>query len=189
MNTNRITAAPAAKHSGPAAWVAILMLPAMLAGGCSGDPNDGYSNAPLYRQDVKTVAVPVWNVSKDVYHREVEFRLTEAIKKQVPYKIAPDASKADTVLEGTVERIDQTVLSFNPDTSDPREKEIIMTISFTWRDLRNGKVLAKKSSFAVKGNYISHSPFNEDFFLGSEDAINTIARRIVEQMEAQWGKK
>lgn len=146
----------------------------------------GYQMGMPYRKDVRTVAVPVWTRGKDVYRRDVEKRLTEALIKriqlQTPYAIAP-VSQADSKLTGSIEVIAQQVLSKNTDTGEAREREVTFVVSFLWVDLRNGKELAVRKRFRASGKYISEDPFNEDFFEGSEDAINEIAQRIVEQMQ------
>ena len=143
-----------------------------------------------YREGVTTIAVPLWNRGKDVYRRDVEIRLTEALQKRIaantPYSIT-SRSHADTLLEGTIDRIDQTVLSFNPDNSAPREQEIRLTVSFTWTDLRTGKVLVRRAGYSVTATYIPPPGFNEDFFLGSEAVLDKLARQIVDQMEKPWG--
>ena len=165
------------------ARMAAVAAAALALAGC------GYSTQSLYPDDVTSVDVPVWTVGKDVYRRGLEMRLTEAIKKRIsldtPFKIATKGT-ADTQLTGTIERIDQRVLSTNPDTGRPRELEITITVSFNWTDLRSGKVRKSCPDFHVAGTYIPPAPFGEDFFQGSEDVIDELARRIVEQMEAPW---
>ena len=182
---------------------------AVVAPGCSGDPKLGYTMKSLYRDDVKSVAVPMWTRGRHVYRREVEMRLTEALVKRIqltPYKVT-EKPRADTILEGKIERIEQQVLSKNPDTGRPHELEATFVLSFTWTDLRTGKVLAKESNFKVAGTYSPEEPLGdgyfqerrnlapamarrapekEDFFLGSEDVINRAARLVVEKMEAEW---
>ncbi|MBI5726016.1 MAG: hypothetical protein HZA50_18800 [Planctomycetes bacterium] len=168
----------------------------MIACGCdstvrSGSSDDsgvfGYTTDSPYRKNVRSVFVPIWKVGREVYRRQVEYRLTEALKKQIlmtDYKIS-DKPRADTELTGTIERIDQRVLSFNPDSGDPRETEVTIVVSFTWTDLRTGEVLAERKNFSVADKYFPEKPLNEDFFQGSEQAINNLANRIVEQME-RW---
>lgn len=169
----------------------LTLLPLLSLGmlaGC-GDGHGGYTMRSPYRGDVKTVAVPIWARGKEVYRRELEFRLTEAIVKQIElgtkYKVA-SRDKADTLLEGTIENVTQRVLSVNPDTGLARDKELRLIVSFTWTDLRTGAVLAKRTRFAVASTYIPHDPLNEDFFQGSEDAMTRMAQRIVELMQEDW---
>jgi hypothetical protein len=174
--------------------------------GCSYDGESGYTTKSPYPENVHTVAVPIWNLGANVYRRGLEMRLTEALVKRIeldtPYKVT-DKSRADTILSGTIDTVEQRVLSYNPDSGYPREKEVTLVISFTWTDLRNGKTLVKKTNFRVAATYLPDDeffeenptqwpghykpyPFKEDFFQGSEDALNKMAIRIVEQMETPW---
>ncbi len=166
------------------------MLSAMSAPGClSDDPTVGYTARNQYRKGIRTVAVPIWTRGKDVYRRDVETRLTEALVKRIeldtPYKVT-DKQKADSLLTGTIERITQATLSFNPDTGQVRELEVAFTVTFKWKDLRTGDILVNRRNFRVADVYIPPDPFNEDFFRGSESLMESLARRIVETMEADW---
>jgi len=171
-------------------WVfSACLAAAALTGGCSTDPTRGYTLASQYDAGIKTVAVPIFTRAKDVFRREIEMRLTEAVIKKIeldtPYKVV-DKGRADTELRGTLELVSQRVLSNNPDTGLPREIEVTLTVSFTWTDLRSGKVIKQVQNLHQAGVYIPPSPLGEDFFQGSEDAVNRIAQRIVEQMESDW---
>ncbi|MBN1553688.1 MAG: hypothetical protein JXA11_03000 [Phycisphaerae bacterium] len=149
----------------------------------------GYSGQSQFRRNVHTIAVPIWTRGKDVYHREVEIRLTQALAKRVeldtPYKIT-NRQKADTLITGTIDRIEQATTSFNPDTGTPREIAVTFYVSFKWEDLRDGKVLVQKTNFPVSAVYLPSAPFNEDFFIGTEDLSDRLAKRIVETMESDW---
>ncbi len=167
------------------------ILSAILLPGClSDDPTVGYTARSQYRKGIQTVAVPIWTRGKNVYRRNVEIRLTQALVKRIeldtPYKVT-DKQKADTLLSGTIERIEQATLSFNPDTGRPREIEVAFTVAFKWEDLRTGDVIVDRRNFRVADVYIPPHPFNEDFFRGSESLMERLARRIVETMEADWG--
>lgn len=169
--------------------LALLGAMAMLQSGCSGSGRDGYTTVSQYPEDIRTVAVPIWTRSKDVYRRDLEMRITEAVAKRIqqdtPYRLASHED-ADTEITGEINQIDQQVLAFNPDTGRPQSMEIRLTVSFVWKDLRSGKILARKDRYKVVGVYIPPSPFDEDFFQGSEDVINQLARRVVEHMESEW---
>jgi hypothetical protein len=160
-----------------------------LAGGCSGDGKSGYTLASQYRDDIKTVAVDIFSRGKDVYRRELEFRLTEAIVKRIeqdtPYKVTVK-KRADTLLTGTINSVDQRILSYDSDTGKPRELELTLKISYTWSDLRTGKILVANKDFEVSGTYTYEAPLTEDFFQGSENVINRLAVRLVETMEKPW---
>lgn len=169
-----------------AGQIAIL---AVIAAGCCEDPNQGYTLRSQYRADIESVAVPIWTRGKDVYRRGVEIRLSEALQKRIaldtPYKITTKA-RADTMLTGTIDYIEQRVLSLNPDLGRARELELTISVSFKWTDLRNGKTIAEKSNVRAVGAYVPPDLFDEDFFIGSEEVINLLAKRIVEQMEKDW---
>ncbi len=161
----------------------LILAAAGILGGC------GYQVGGMYRENIKTVAVPMFTRGKDVYRRGLEMRLTEAVAKRIqqdtPYKIST-RDRSDTILTGTIENIRQQVMNTNPDTGEPRMLEITITVSFTWKDQRTREVLAEQPKLRVAGFYIPHSPVSEDFFQGSDDVINKLARRIVEHMEKEW---
>ncbi|HUS90780.1 MAG TPA: LptE family protein [Phycisphaerae bacterium] len=166
-----------------------LLAGALLTGGCSQDPTAGYTLNSQFPDDVKTVHVPIWHRGKNIYRRGLEFRLTEALIKRIeldtPYKVT-DRDRAHTELTGTIDLIPQRVLSNNPDTGQPREKEVTLVVSFAWTDLRTGRDRARRQNVRQAGTYIPPEPLSEDFFQGSEDVINRLAQRIVEQMAAEW---
>src|SRR3954470_5944977 len=70
-----------------------------------GEPSStsGYQWRSLYREDVRTVAVPIF--TNKTFRRGVEFQLTGAIVRQLeaksPYKVVPK-ERADTILEGEI---------------------------------------------------------------------------------------
>lgn len=148
-----------------------------------------YTTKNHYRPGIKTVAVPIWTRGKDVYRRDLEIELTEALVKQIeqdtPYKVTSEA-RADTKLTGRIVRIHQRVLSKSRETGWAIEVEATFVMAFTWTDLRTGEELEKRTNFRVAGTYLTTPPFREEFFQGSQAIINKAARRIVESMEAPW---
>ncbi len=164
-----------------------LALGAVL-GGCNADPTKNYTLASQYPDDVRTVAVQIFTRGPNVYRRGLEFRLTEAVIKHIElntnYKVV-DKEHADTEMTGTITGVSQRTMSMVKDVSNPREKEVLISASMQWQDLRSGDVL-RRSKVRAAGSYIPLEPFEEDFFQGSEDAIDKLARRIVEEMENEW---
>ena len=169
--------------------VTAIVSAAVLAGGCAKDGHSGYTMTDQYRPGIKTVAVDVWQRGKEVYRRDIEIRATEAVVKRIeqdtPYKVT-SKSRADTLLVGSIDDVEQRVLSFNPDTGLPRESELTLVASFTWTDLRTGKTIVERKKMRVSGVYTREDPITEDFFQGSENVINRVAQRVVEQMEQPW---
>ena len=171
--------------------LAVVLAAAGLAhlGGCSSDPHAGYTFQSPYPSTVKTVAVPMWNRGAPVYTRNLEMKLTEAVVKHIelltPYKVTEPA-RADTRLSGTIDLVQQQITSFDTDTGRAREKMVTITVSFVWQDLRTGKELVRRTRFRETGVFLPHAPLDEDLFQGYEDTVNRLARRIVEELEAEW---
>jgi len=165
---------------------ALCLLTVICVGGC------GYTAKDQFRTGISTVCVPIWTRGPDVYRRNLEFRLTQAIIKRIEldtkYKVI-GKNRADTLLTGSIDQISQATLSMNPDTGIPREMQVTFYVSFKWEDLRRNKTYVKKKNFTVATVYLPDAPFNEDFFRGSEDLMDKLARRIVETMEAEWGNE
>jgi len=90
--------------------VHLWLTPLLCICGCGyssvgGEPRagSGYQWRSLYREDVKTVAVPIFQNKS--FRRGVEFQLTQALVQQIeaksPYKVVPK-ERADTVLDGEI---------------------------------------------------------------------------------------
>jgi len=169
-------------------WLLAGILALAAAAGCHVDPSEGYTLDSQYPEDVKTVAVKMFTRGSSVYRRGLELRLTEAVVKHIefytPYKVVL-SDTADTELTGTITGISQRVMSMVKGVSSPRENEVVLTATMRWQDLRTGEV-RRRETLRAAGSYIPLEPFGEDFFQGSEDAINKLAKRIVEEMEEEW---
>jgi hypothetical protein len=175
-------------------FVFLSILSLLIAGGCgyssgpaatSGSRPGGYQWRSLYRPGIKTVAVETFT-SRD-FRRGEEFRLSTAIAKEIeaytPYKIAPRDS-ADTVLEGEIFSIRRPVLSSSGNGGVPNEQLFQITVNFTWKDLRTGKVLVSRQGFEQITAY--YPTLGEGSFLGSQTADEKLALAIVQQLEADW---
>jgi len=169
----------------------ILLLAVATTSGCAfgTDPTQGYTVRPHFPTNVKTIAVPIWTRGRDVYRRELEIRLTEAIIKRLKmvttYTVTAK-TRADTLLTGSLDSVEQRVMSVNPDTGRPNEMMVTLTVSFRWTDLRTGKILVERKEFTAEASYAPAERLVQDFFQGSEDAINRMAVRVVQQLEEPW---
>ena len=180
------------RYANRAAAAALLLLLAG-AGGC------GYTTQSLFPTEYRTIAIPTWQRGREVYRREWEFLLTEAIVKEVanrtPYKVV-DRKHADTLLTGKIIRISRQMLSRNPDTGLAREEEITIEVAFEWTNLRTGEVIKKVDRLPVSGTHVAEQGGNlptdpdvgTDFFRGAEGVVDRAARIIVEHLESPWGK-
>ena len=164
----------------------------LLLAGCGYQSNgsydanpSGYKWASLYREDVRTVAVPIFT-NRDFY-RGIEFALTEAVVKQMeahtPYRVAPQ-EKADTILEAEITNIDVPTLTRDVRTNLPQEQLYTMTINIRWKDLRTGRLLAERRNFQQTAPY--YSTLGESPFYGSQQAVEKMAIAIVQEMQADW---
>ena len=175
-----------------AAAVALAAGLAVSAGCANTDPTRGDTTASQYRTDVKTIAVPILRRGTGEYRRGIEIRLTEAIVKRIetdtPYKVVDRARPdCDSVLTGTLNWVKLHLMSIDTRYGKPREIQARLSIDFTWKSLRGpGEVFVERENFRVAAVYIGSGRFSEDFFVGSEDAINKAAQRIVEQLARPW---
>lgn len=163
-----------------------------LAGLLTGLCGCGYTVGRPFDPAVDSVAVQTVTRGPSVFRREIELRATEAIKKRIehdtPFALA-SKGRADTLLSVTLDMVTQSPLNYNPDTGVPRRQEVTFHVSMTWTDQRSGKVRAERENMLVSGSYLQHSPFEQGFFVGREEALNHLARRIVEEMEQiPWDK-
>jgi hypothetical protein len=144
-----------------------------------------YKWSSLYREDISTVAIPVF-ANKD-FRRGVEFGLTSSVVKQLeahsPYRVAP-RDRADTILEGEIVSIGLNTLSRDTRVAIPQEQLYVITINFRWKDLRSGRILLERR------NYQQTAPFygtlGEGEVTGGQSAIERLALAIVQEMQADW---
>jgi hypothetical protein len=144
-----------------------------------------YTTARPFPANVRTVYVEMFR-SKE-FRRDLEFQLTEAIQKRIlmdtDYKLA-DKNRADTMLSGQVLEVRQATLGTDFRRDLPRETQTTFIVSFRWKDLRTGTTLVDRPRFTQTVDYIR--PVGEDFFDASQEGLDDLAERIVEQMQSDW---
>jgi hypothetical protein len=145
----------------------------------------GYKAGFLQPANVHTVYVQVF--SSQEYRREIEYRLTEAIEKNIldhsPYRIGKK-DQADTILTGELKSVPVTLLGSDLDSSLPQLLQVVLVVDWTWKDRRTGDILHQERGMEQAGNYIPLA--NETSYTGTGEAINRMAKRIVERMESPW---
>lgn len=165
---------------------ALIFLVLLLCGcGMHSGDGDGWHWSSTYRQDIHSIAVPIFT-TRD-YHRGVEFQLTDALVKKIeeftPYKVEP-RERADTLLEGEIISIQTTTLQLDPYTATPQEEQYSIIVNFTWKDLHNGKVLMTRQNFQQTTSYFP--TLGEGQWVGSENTVDRLALGIVHEMEGAW---
>lgn len=171
----------------------LLLLAPLLLIGCadyqqSGDGGTGTSSyqwGSLYRQDVKTIAVPIFtNVD---FTRGDEFTLTKAlitqIEQRTPYKVV-NRDKADTILEGQITRVRLQTVSGERGSNLPQEQLYGVTVSFTWKDLRSGRVLVERRGFEQTAPF--YPTLGEGRETGAMNTDEQLALAIVQELQADW---
>ncbi len=145
----------------------------------------GYQWKSLYRDDVKTVAVPIF--ANRSFRRGVEFQLSKAIvnqlEAQTPYKVVP-RDRADTILEGEITDIFIRTFSADPRTGVPQDQFYLVRVNFTWKDLRTGKILTERRRFEQTATF--YPTLGEGQFIGAQQNVERLALAIVQELQADW---
>ncbi len=145
----------------------------------------GYRHDALFRQDVRTVHVEIFESRE--FRRDLEFQLTEAVKKRIgldtPYRVA-SRSQADTILWGEV--LEERQASFAPDfrTRRPRDQQLTLAVRVRWKDQRNGRMLLDQPELLQAVDYLPLEGETENF--AQQKAIDRLAARIVAKMYDEW---
>ncbi len=151
-----------------------------------------YGSETLYRPDVRTVYVPVFE--SESFRRFLGERLTEAVIKQVeqrtPYRIA-SAADADSILRGRI--IQDTKYGITENQDDQlRDIELELLVEITWLD-RNGASLLGTYRFPVPGgletlgqamHFVPEG--GQSLTVAQQELIVRLATQIVSTMEVPW---
>ena len=177
--TRRLKSSPALRSRLAIAAVGLAVL---LGTGCRGY---NLGNQYLYRSDIRTVHVPVFE--SDSYRRFLGQRLTEAVVRQVqantPLSIA-DPEIADSFIQGRIVR--ERKRSISEDRfDDPRNIEIAWRVEVSWVD-RAGVPLMPLQSVKIDrdANFIPEG--GQSMSTAQQQMVEQIARDIVNQMEMPW---
>ena len=161
---------------------------ALLLAGCgykNGGEDDGYQWKSTYRDDIRTVAVPIFK--SNVFQRGVEFSLSKALVSQIeantPYKVVP-RERADTILEGEIVEVRVDTLSADRNAAIPQEQLLDIIVDFTWKDLRTGKILVERRGVEQTAAY--YQTLGEGRATGTQAAAERLALAIVQELQADW---
>jgi hypothetical protein len=140
----------------------------------------------LYRADVRTIAVPIF--ANRSFSRNMEFNLSKAvvayIESNTPYKVVP-RERADTILEGEITRVEiDTVSNSSTAGGIPQEQLMEIRVNFTWKDLRDGRILTQRRHFDQSGTY--YPTLGEGRFVGEQQQVERLAIAIVQELQSDW---
>jgi hypothetical protein len=145
----------------------------------------GNNNASLYRQDIHTVAIPIF-VNR-TYRRGLETELTKSVIQQLeehsPYKVVP-RERAETILDCEIVAVTTSTLSFDEFSGLPQDQMIAMVVSFTWKNLRTGEILVQRRNFDQRAEFFP--ALGESESAGETDAIQNLALAMVQELQADW---
>jgi hypothetical protein len=144
-----------------------------------------------YPAEIRTVYVPTF--TSEGFRRGIEFELTEAvlreIKRRTPFRIAKE--DADTRLTGRIRELKKDSLG-ETGFDDPRELQIGLAVEVVWEDLHNSQILAQQR-IPIEPEIVhlyTQSEFapevGQSLATAKQQAIDSMARRIVNMMEAPW---
>lgn len=163
------------------------MLLALVVGGCSSDGQPGYSAKELYDPAFSSVAVVIFDNRS--FEREIEFQLTEALTKEIesrtPYKVAHSGS-ADTQITGTILSANKRLLSRSKDGGIAQEVQLVVTASFEWKDLRDGRIVRKRGTISGTGEFVPSRGLSEPIEVARHEAVSELSREIVSVMRSDW---
>ena len=151
-----------------------------------------FGNQALYRNDIYTVHVPVFE--SESFREFLGERLTEAVVKEIelktPYKVSR-AGTSDTVLYGRLLEEDKFVLTENVN-DEPRDIEVGMQLEVSWRG-RGGELLAGPDVYQIPvglaqvGQAVHFVPEGgQSLATAQQAAIQKLAEQIVSRMELPW---
>ncbi|GIX01456.1 MAG: hypothetical protein KatS3mg112_0393 [Thermogutta sp.] len=165
------------------------MLPTVV-GGCAGYQ---VGNAQLYRPDIQTVYVPMFQSAS--LRPGLGERLTEAVIKEIelrtPYKVVGSPEKADSILTGRIVSETKRTVVENP-YDDPREIATRFQVEVQWIDNR-GRSLTAEETVPVPPeltSVVAETTFvpevGQSLATAQQAAIQRLASQIVGMMENPW---
>jgi hypothetical protein len=173
-------------------WVSNLLIASTFLLSLSGCFGYRIGTRSLYRNDVRTINVPV--VRSDSFRPELGVQLTEAVQKEIerrtPYKLA-DAALADSIMAIRLTNDSKRVIG-ETNTDEPRVLENVVTIELKWTDRRGMDLVSTR--FAPPGETTHYFAERNDFVPEAGQSVATsfqrlaerLANHIVDQMETRW---
>ncbi len=158
--------------------------------GCAGYQ---VGNAPLYRPDIQTVYVPMFQSSS--LRPGLGERLTEAVIKEIelrtPYKVVGSPDKADSILTGRIVSETKRTVVENP-YDDPREIATRFQVEVQWIDNRGRSLTAEETvpvppeltSVVAEATFVPE--VGQSLATAQQAAIQQLASQIVGMMENPW---
>lgn len=126
--------------------------------------------------------------SRNLYFPLIEVDLRNAINERLLFVGALDPSdrqSADMILTGALTSYTRQPLRFT-DSDNVQEYRVLIFVTMTLFDTLNEEVVWTETSFAGEGTYFIEGPQTRPEKAAVEDAIEDLARRIVERIIENW---
>ena len=145
----------------------------------------GYTTGTLVPHRYQTIAVPVFdNITR---RHDLEFELTRAVVEEIQsrthLRVVDPASSPDLVMQGTLVRVEENVLS-RRGKQRIRESVVYVTAEIQVNDTRTGDEFVSRRKVTERESFTPKK--DEDVRTAREEAMRSVAERIVRQMEEGW---
>ncbi|MEC9158053.1 MAG: LPS assembly lipoprotein LptE [Planctomycetota bacterium] len=169
------------------AWILLLVGATVPGTGCGTPDRTQSGQETVYSVDFRSISVPAFaNSTPD---RMIAPNITEALIKEIqtftPWKVT-GPGRADTIFRGTVTNYRLVLLSKDPTTGLANEMMVEATISFDWVDLRTGEPILSRRAFSASALFTPSRPLQQPIDLGRFQVAQTMAREIVDTLQADW---
>jgi len=159
----------------------LAVLAATVLAGCG-----GYSNKSLFPKDIGSVYIEMFD--NRTFRRGIEYTLSDAIVKRIesdtPYKVVSDRDRTDSVIDGQLVVITESILTLERETGRALEKEVVLTATVNWKNLKTGRMMMNNQSVTAAASFSEF--LHQDFTYASSLAANKLAQKIVEMMQDNW---
>jgi hypothetical protein len=163
----------------------ILMAGVFGFSGCASNPEDGYAWETSFRDDIKTVSVPMWE--NTTFDHGFEAVLTDALVKEIhrttPWRVA---KSGETTLSGTVTSSELRKLSTNRDSGLVQEVGYEVGVRFDWTMNRDGEVLVARRNFRAAEGFVPSPGAGERSEIGRQAVADELAKQIVSELRSSW---
>lgn len=153
--------------------------------GCTGCQGYHLGNQYLFRSDVRTVHVAMFD--SESYRRFLGQRLTESLTKQIinttPLTIT-EAAYADSFITGRLVRETKTVTG-ETITDEARSLDVANAVEVTWAD-RAGTPLMPRQTVQIQLDAELIPEGGQSLATTQQEIIDRISRQVVGQMEMPW---
>lgn len=176
--------------------VLVLFFVSMIAlSGC------GYTTKSLFAPHLKTIYIDNFDNKIDltrekaygedynIYRPGLETDLTKAVKNRFMFdgalKVVNSKEEADSILSCEIMSFKKEPLQYRDDKRVTEYRmQVIINMKFT--DLINNEVLIDENSFVGETTYTLEGAFTKSESGAEKDAVDDLARRIVERVVEGW---